>query len=190
MSDLPKSTDKQGKLDKQAKLAVDWKRVYSEYRDLMLNPGNADEDCGLERDVVRLFKESFDAGVYEDRIPLSETDSVVYEMALKYGRADIVVFHTDGSASVIEVKDGTRGYSHVVAGIGQAALYAAQIAMTKGAVTRVRKCLLWTSAGDVSVDSVIGVACEQAGVVPMPWPAMKCLLSAKAAVTKVLQEGN
>ena len=113
---------------------------------------------------------------FEDRIPLNQIDTVVYEMAMKFGRADIVVFHVDGSCSVIEVKDGTRGYSHIVSGIGQACLYATQIAMKNDAVKSVRKCLLWTSTGDLFLDSVIEDACLAAKTIPMPWPPMKGMM--------------
>lgn len=96
------------------------------------------------------------------------------------------MFHVDGSASVIEVKDGTKGYNHVVSGIGQAALYSVQLAMTKGAIKRVRKCLLWTSTGDTLLDGVIEDACEQAGAIPMPWQSMASLMASREAVVRVL----
>lgn len=142
---------------------------------------------GLESDLVRMFVESFECGIMEDRIPLTSNDSIVREMSFRYGRADIVVFHSDGSASVIEAKDGSKGYSHVVSGIGQAAMYATQLAMTKGAITRVRKCLMWTSAGSVEVDAVIESACISAGVVPLPWPSMGELMASLQASRNVLE---
>jgi hypothetical protein len=93
-------------------------------------------------------------------------------MSLRFGRADIVVFHADGSASVIEAKDGSKGYAHVVAGIGQASLYAVQIAMAKGAVTRVRRALLYSSTGDILQDACVEAACEQASVIPLLYPTL------------------
>lgn len=141
---------------------------------------------GRESDVVQLFIESFQTGNFEDRIPMGEHDTIVGEFVFRYGRADIVVFHADGSASVIEVKDGTKGYGHVVAGIGQVALYACQLAMTKVSLTKVRKCLLWTSVGSVDADAVIEEACEGAGVVALPWPSLKILMANKEAVRRVI----
>lgn len=123
----------------------------------------------------------------EDRIPLGSNDSIVKEMSLRYGRADLVVFHADGSASVIEAKDGSKGYNHVVSGIGQASLYAAQLAMTKGALSRVRKCLMWTSVGSAEADSVIEDACFEAGVVPLPWPSMVELMASLQASKNVIE---
>jgi hypothetical protein len=161
---------------------IDWAAIEAEYK-IIIGRGPTH---GIERDLVNLFRESFEAGIYEDRIPLGRNDTIVYEMAFRFGRADIVVFHADGSASVIEAKDGTKGYNHVVSGIGQAALYAVQLAATKGALTRVRKCLLWTSTGSVALDGTIEEACEQAGVIPLPWQSMGSLMASREAVTTVL----
>ena len=96
-------------------------------------------------------------------------------MSFRYGRADLVLFHVDGSATVVEAKDGSRGYTHVVAGIGQAGLYATQLAMSKGAIKKVRRALLWSSTGDAMLDALIEESCLQAGVVPVPWPSMRVL---------------
>lgn len=142
---------------------------------------------GLESDVVRLFVESFQTGNYEDRIPMGVHDTIICEFVFRYGRADLVVFHVDGSASVIEVKDGTKGYGHVVAGIGQVALYACQLAMAKGTLTKVRKCLLWTSPGSLETDAVIESACEAAGVIALPWPELGLLMANSEAVRRVMR---
>lgn len=142
---------------------------------------------GVEKNVVDLFRESVSAKQFDERIPMTEHDSIVYEMSLRYGRADIVIFHFDGSVSVIEVKDGTKGYNHVVSGIGQASLYACQIAMTNGAVGKVRRCLLWTSVGDVMADGIIECACIAAKVVPLPWQSMKSLMATTEAVRNVME---
>lgn len=135
---------------------------------------------GGEAAIVMLFKSAVmsTTTVLEDRIPLKQgLDKIVYEMAFKYGRADIVIFHIDGSASVIEVKDGNKGYNHVVSGIGQASLYATQLGMSKGALRKVRKCLLWTSTGDIDADASIEIACEKSGTVPLPWGKLEEYIS-------------
>ncbi|EFF76087.1 hypothetical protein [Achromobacter piechaudii] len=169
----------------EAKKKPDWERIESEYQAIL----SGMPEHGIERDIVQLFRESYEAGSLEDRIPMTLHDTVVYEMPLKFGRADIVIFHVDGSASVIEVKDGTKGYNHVVSGIGQAALYSVQLAMSKGSLRAVRKCLLWTSAGSVALDGVIEEACEQAGVVALPWQSMASLMASREAVMRVMVEG-
>ena len=132
-----------------------------------------DRPCGLEKDLVNWFCDAMGTEHREDRIPATGLDTVVREMAFRFGRADIVVFHVDGSASVIEAKDGTKGYKHVVGGIGQVALYAAQLGMSRGALTKVRRCLMWTSTGDVFLDALIEEACEQSGVIALPYGSMK-----------------
>jgi hypothetical protein len=165
---------------------IDWAAIEAEYKQIV----DRGPLHGIERDLVNLFRESFEAGIYEDRIPLGRNDTIVYEMAFRFGRADIVVFHADGSASVIEAKDGTKGYNHVVSGIGQATLYAVQLAATKGAVKRVRKCLLWSSAGSIALDGTIEEACEQADVIPLPWQSMASLMATREAVTRVIKESG
>lgn len=142
---------------------------------------------GLELDLVDAFVKNESVGQHDPRLPMSCMDTIVTEMSFRYGRADIVVFHIDGSASVIEAKDGTRGYNHVVSGIGQAALYAVQLANTKGALKKVRTCLLWTSTGDLQLDGVIEQMCHQASVVPLPWMSMKSLMAIDAATSTVLK---
>ena len=132
---------------------------------------------GAEKDLVRWFCEAHSVNcrldeMFGSEIPLSHLDTVVTEMSFKFGRADIVVFHIDGSASVIEAKNGSHGYNHVVAGIGQAGLYATQLAMNKGVLTRVRKCLMWTSTGDLILDTLIHETCVQTKTVPITYGTM------------------
>lgn len=138
-----------------------------------------------ERDIVQGWRDSVAARAFDDRLPMRAEDTIGYEMAFKYGRADIVVFHVDGSASVIEVKDGTKGYAHVVAGIGQVALYAAQLGVRRLNVREVRRCLLWSSTGNVFLDGVIEQACEDANVVPLPWPAVRLMVATRIAAAAV-----
>lgn len=145
---------------------------------------------GVERHLVAQFIELHERGHLEDRIPMSEADTLVCEQSFKFGRADIVVYHADGSASVIEAKDGTRGYTHVVSGIGQATLYAVQLAASKGSVRKVRRCLLWTSTGNLTLDCLIETACEQAGVISLPMPSMHMLQATREAVTRLVQEAK
>lgn len=135
---------------------------------------------GSEKDIIRLFSymvRSDNPEVKETRIPQANSDTVVYQMPIKIGRADIVLFHIDGTASVIVVRDGTKGRRHVVSGIGHAGLYAAQLGMSGGALKLVRKCLLWTSTGSFIQDAVIEDVCTQANVIPIPWASLKTHLA-------------
>ncbi|WP_019573446.1 hypothetical protein [Curvibacter lanceolatus] len=143
-------------------------------------------DHFVESDIVQAFRESISCGIFDERLRMGAADTVVYEMPFKFGRADIVIFHIDGSATVIEVKDGAKGYKHVVSGIGQAGLYAAQLAMSQGAIKRVRKCLLWTSAGSCEVDGVIEITCEQASVIALPWQSTASLAATRKAIIQMI----
>lgn len=137
---------------------------------------------GWEKDITRMFIESAACGQFDERIPHQAGDKMVTELSLPLGRADIVLFHrADRSISVIEVKDGTKGHAHVVAGIGQACLYASQLKLMRQK-REIRKCLLWTSVGEVMRDSYIEAACEEAGVIAMPWAALNYHLAIDAAV--------
>lgn len=133
---------------------------------------------GGEAAIVLMFRSCAATPQREARIPLKGEDTIVYEMAFRFGRADIVVFHIDGSASVIEVKDGTRGYNHVVAGIGQAGLYASQLAGRRAGLTKIRRCLLWTSTGNLVADAEIEDVCIAANVIPLPWGRLQTHLDA------------
>ncbi|HOW46158.1 MAG TPA: hypothetical protein P5305_04065 [Rubrivivax sp.] len=124
-----------------------------------------------ERAIVMLFQSLAAAGALgEDRLPIDPVvDTVVYWVNLPHGQADIVAFHADGAASVIEVKDGDAGARSVLAGIGQVGYYAIQLGMARARLKEIRRALLWTSTGSAEQDARIEMACEQAGVVPLPW---------------------
>lgn len=134
-----------------------------------------------EKALVGLFK----LQVMSERLPIDErlpffdqrVDKVVYEMALPRGRADIVIFHMDGSATIIEAKDGRKGYTQVVQGIGQLSFYAAQLGM-KGQVKRVRRALMWSFGGDRVADQSIFDACLLSGVIPLNMAALSASLAA------------
>lgn len=155
-----------------------------------------DAGAGKESDIVDMFLMCIASGRNPaDELPIIPgVDTVLTEMSFRYGRADIVIFHIDGSASVIEVKDGSNGYKHVVSGIGQAGLYAQQV-FAKGAISNVRKCLLWTSTGKIELDAVIYDACLASGTIPLAWGALKmhkaltaeAIRRAKIAIEKAKQ---
>lgn len=166
--------------------APDWESIHAA-RDALIEARQVPH--GTERELVRQFREMFDTGRHETLIPMTSADTVVYEQAFKYGRADIVVYHCDGTVSVIEAKNGAVGYSHVVAGIGQAGLYAMQIA-TKAVFKRVRRCLLWSSTGNLELDSLIDLACEQAGVVSLAMPSMAVMMATREAIRQAVEERN
>ncbi|MFA5386786.1 MAG: hypothetical protein WC322_00105 [Candidatus Paceibacterota bacterium] len=180
------------------KAVPDWERIELDYRAGVKTLRQiADEreaifshekaKHGTEYDLVRQFLESHHAGLFDEMLPCeSAADTVVTEYAFRHGRADIILFHTDGTATIIEAKDGQRGYTNVVAGIGQCSLYAAQLAAKPGVVRAVRRALMWTSVGNVDGDAKIEEACEIAGVIPLPYPSMRMLMATRMASERVI----
>lgn len=135
-----------------------------------------------EKALVGFFKVkamSDEPKLVDLRLPFFDhkLDTVAYEMALPHGRADIVIFHLDGSTTVIEAKDGANGYTHIAQGIGQLAFYATQLAL-KGKIKRVRKALMWSSPGDREIDAMITVTCLKAGVIPLEMAPVRTYLAA------------
>ncbi|MDH5857789.1 hypothetical protein [Lampropedia aestuarii] len=146
---------------------------------------------GNEYDLVQAFVEGHVCGYFDEMLPQqSSYDTLVKEYAFKHGRADLILFHSDGTATIIEAKDGTKGYGHVVAGIGQCSLYAAQLAAKRGVVRTVHRALMWTSAGSDEVDAAIEDACVMAGVIPMPYPSIEMLMTTRAATRAVINRAT
>jgi hypothetical protein len=124
-------------------------------------------------------------------------DTIVFNQSVRVGIADIVVYHVDGTATVIELKDGAQGFRNTVAGLGQAGLYAAQIDPNK-ALKKVRRALAWTPVrGHAGVNDIIQQAVIDAGAIPVRLPCHKesirgvlrsYLESAVEAATQFVQE--
>jgi len=120
--------------------------------------------------LVGLFKRGIgtklEAALFDGTdIPL---DGVTYqfEFPVPRGRADIVMFHSDGTITVVEVKDGSSGLQSVLAGIGQVTCYAVQIGMSKGVTRKVRKALAFSRLG-ADDEELVFMSCLKAGVVPI-----------------------
>ncbi|UIF90868.1 hypothetical protein [Cupriavidus sp. UYPR2.512] len=95
------------------------------------------------------------------------------EFPLPRGRADLALFHDDGTATVVEAKDGGCGVRDVVAGIGQVVCYATQMGMSTGAPKKVRKVLMFSSTGNEQDDQLIEMSCRAADVLPVYFPHIK-----------------
>lgn len=94
-------------------------------------------------------------------------DVVAYDLPSKIGPLPLVVFRSDGTADVVELRNGDHGYEHVCNGIGKAGMYAVQLAEGACKFRRVRRALAWTATGNAQTDTFISIACEKAGIVPM-----------------------
>lgn len=167
------------------KAPPDWERIEFE-RARILSDGR--QPRGSEKRLVQLFCELIDSGRYDERLPMSPQDTLVLEQAFRFGRADVVIYHVDGSVSVVEAKNGDVGYSHVLAGIGQLTMYAVQIANRKTGISKVNRCLLWSGASSIEADAMIEAACEQAGIIPLPMPKMSVITSTREAVRCIVEE--
>jgi hypothetical protein len=115
-------------------------------------------------------------------------DKVVFEYRIPNGRVDVAVFHADGSLTLIEMKDGSTGITSVLCGIGQVTMYGLTAGMSAGRPRDIRKALLWDSTGDVGQDVLIGLCCEQAGVIPMQFGPMEPQIEASRRALATLDQ--
>jgi hypothetical protein len=121
-------------------------------------------------------------------LPYTSADVIINEMPLKVGRADFVIFHADGTASVIEVKDGSFGLMPVLQGVGQAGLYATQLSMTNS-VKGVRRALMWSALHKEAENQLVHDVCREADVVPLFLPTVADMHAQDVlCATKVLNE--
>lgn len=136
------------------------------YNDLL---GAGAYECRYEGEkiLVKLEKHNLINNNSPEIENLNPADTIVAEYSLQYGRADIVISHFDGSVSVIEAKDGLKGYSHVAKGIGQVTLYASQLANKIVNIREVKRYLMWSSIEDENANKAIRDACLFAGVIPI-----------------------
>ena len=132
-----------------------------------------------ERAIVGLFRVRCAGGPQPvvDRLPIFVPATDLVDFAFHPGRARITIHHADGSATVIEVRDGASGFDHVFDGIGQTKLDGIAVAVAAG-THQVRRALLWTSVDNVILDAIIELACGRAGVIPLPWASLKTHLAA------------
>lgn len=90
------------------------------------------------------------------------------EFPVPRGRVDFFLVHDDGSASVCELKDGSKGLQSVLSGIGQVICYSVQVGMSNTGIHNIRKVLIFSRTNSISDDSLIVDACLKAGVMPLP----------------------
>jgi RecB family endonuclease NucS len=92
---------------------------------------------------------------------------IQFEFPVPRGRADIVVFHNDGTVSAIEVK-GFRDLRGVLDGIGQVIMYSVQLGYSK-TTKGIRKILIAPYSGEDPEALLIHSACKSAGVEFVPF---------------------
>ena len=99
---------------------------------------------------------SVDAASFEFQMPLSNRRI-----------ADLVIFHVDGSATVVEMKDGSMGFDRVRAAIGQVGLYAHLMGQSRVRDMTIRRAVMWCNLSPADSE-VMACICRDAGVVPLP----------------------
>jgi hypothetical protein len=115
-------------------------------------------------------------------VHVSVEDTIMFNYPLRVGTADIAVFHLDGTATVIELRDGTQGGRAVMGGLGQVGLYAVQLDPNK-ALRQVRRAVAWTPvAAPAGVNEIIAQAVIDAGGIPV------CLVPPREFLTEYLRD--
>ncbi len=117
-----------------------------------------------EAGVSQLVTVLLDQGVFGEAAGLPEVLHYEREFPLPRGRADFVLFHADGTATVLEAKRGgdTR---LVLTAIGQAMSYAAQLGYGRS-LKGVRVMVTADMTGNESLH--IDEACRLAGAIWLP----------------------
>jgi hypothetical protein len=142
-----------------------------------------DESKTGEAYLSAMVRTLVDAGNLHIRLFDGATPTVLhaeFEFPVPRGRVDMVAFHSDGSATVCEIKDGSRGFQHALSGIGQVLSYGLQVALSRGALTAVRTALMFSRTRSIADDILVVRACEAAGVMPV---ALGSVAEHKAAIS-------
>jgi len=140
---------------------IDWETIEREKPNLRcLHLGHG------EKAVTRLLKNLLWVGKLSEAWDLSNVLWHEFEFPLPRGKADLVLFHADGTISVVEAKDrlDTR---QIVAGIGQLSMYAVQVGFSRSN-TGIRKILTVPVEGKSDDALLIDQACRDAGVIFEP----------------------
>ena len=133
-----------------------------------------------ESGVMRMLREFLDHHKFADVYELPPVLHFEQEYSLTRGRCDFVVFHSDGSVTVVEAK-GSRELRNAAGGIGQLLSYTIQIGMARpGAV--VRGLLVAPVAPGTEEARLLDEACRRAGMAFEPCPLMADLSKTAAAI--------
>jgi hypothetical protein len=150
----------------------DWEEIYGKCAMAGL-PGITYHHLGKTREaflsgVFRLLLASSDAHlkIFDGQVP--EIIEAYAEYHVPRGRIDYLLIHADGSLTVCELKDGSKGKQHVLSGLGQCISYAIQIGMARAGIPLIRKALVFSSWGRPDEEILVIDACRSAGVIAVP----------------------
>lgn len=100
-------------------------------------------------------------------LPSVDGATYQFQMPLAARRiADLAIFHADGSATVVEMKDGDQGFERVRAAIGQVGLYAFLMGQSRVRGAEIRRAVMWCGLSDEDCAAMKAI-CRDAGVVPI-----------------------
>lgn len=118
-----------------------------------------------EEGVCQVIAVMLMGGQFHLAADLPEISHYEREYPLPRGRADFVLFHVDGSVTVIEVKKNKGNDREIFPAIGQVMSYAVQLGYGRTA-TSIRKMVAsdYVGAGSELIDD----ACRMAGVIWLP----------------------
>lgn len=91
-----------------------------------------------------------------------------WEFQIEGFRADLVLFHIDGSVTIVEAKSQTRSVIELAGGIGQLLVYASALPKTLGyEPPETRLILAFPRIEEQQEDDSLNAACMAAGVRPL-----------------------
>lgn len=143
-----------------------------------------DNEAGVF-DIMKFLLEHSKGGL-EKAWDLPEVVKYVFEFPLPVGRADLVMFHIDGSISVVEFKNAGSN-REILSGIGQLLMYAVQLGYSRVATT-IRKILTAPVVG--AGNSLLLETCEKAGVLFEPLGTLDEHRQVNAQVIQEYREKN
>jgi hypothetical protein len=135
----------------------DWEAIERDFPQLKRFKISHDE-AGL----VAILKIFYSSDRLEEVLNVPTIALAEFEYPLPRGRADLVLFHLDGTVSVVEIK-GSRDFMVCAHGVGQAISYAVQIGYSK-ACNGIRKLLVAPVVGDEPETIILHNTCKEAGV--------------------------
>ena len=117
-------------------------------------------------------------------------DMIMYSVIVNAGVIDIIVVHADGTATAVVVCNGDRGGAALATALLSCKPLAAALKAAMPTVSSVRPAMLWTSTGDLFIDTLFDGSCRRMGIVPVMWGTMGDSLAAVAPLAPPHRAGR
>lgn len=144
---------------------IDWEKIEQDYPELLTYRISNDESG-----VMRLIKIWLSVNKLEDILQVPTIAHHEFEFSLPKGRVDLILFHLDGSISVVEAK-ATSDYEKICKAIGQLMFYATQIGFQRPCPP-IRKIIIAPAVGKDVQTLLIDSTCRNAGIEFVPMGTM------------------